>query len=74
MRMLTQYEQKAFKVVTLHSDMQYIHVAIQSTSFSSIGLKLEFCDLFCEMYISAASCFLHFKKIQKNLELFKILC
>ncbi len=68
MRTLVQYEHKMFEVVTLHSGMQYIHMAIRSTSSSLIGLKLEFCDHLWETYSSATSRFLHFRKMQQNPE------
>ncbi len=39
MRMLAQYEHKAFKVATLHSCMQHMHAAIKSTSFGLMELQ-----------------------------------
>ncbi len=36
MRMLALYEHKVFKVVTLHSDIKYIHAAIKIKSFNLI--------------------------------------
>ncbi len=45
MRMLAQYKHESFKIVTLHSGMWYIHVAIQSTSFSLIGTFIQSADV-----------------------------
>ncbi len=45
-----------------------MHVAIKSTSFSLIGLKLEFLWLFVWNVYECCLLFLHLKKMQENLE------